>query len=57
MGQGERSPKIVEVSWGRMEVAGLGVGKDYKAVPRWWARVGLVRDRYQARPGSRPGKR
>jgi hypothetical protein len=24
--QGERSPKIVDVSWGRMDVAGLGIG-------------------------------
>jgi hypothetical protein len=27
------SPKILAVSWGRMEVAGLGVGKDFKLYP------------------------
>lgn len=29
----EQSPKILSVSWGRMEVAGLGVGKDLKLYP------------------------
>lgn len=29
----ERSPKILDVSWGRMDVEGLGVGKDYKLYP------------------------
>ena len=27
------SPTILELSWGRMEVAGLGVGKDFKLYP------------------------
>jgi hypothetical protein len=27
------SPLILAVSWGRMEVAGLGVGKDFKLYP------------------------
>jgi len=27
------SPRIVDISWGRMEVEGLGVGKDYKLYP------------------------
>jgi hypothetical protein len=30
---GARSPKILAISWGRMEVAGLGVGKDFKLYP------------------------
>ncbi|HEU4426340.1 MAG TPA: MTH938/NDUFAF3 family protein [Pilimelia sp.] len=29
----ERSPRILDVSWGRMDVEGLGVGKDYKLYP------------------------
>jgi len=31
--QGERSPKILDLSWGRMEVDGLGVEKDWKLHP------------------------
>jgi hypothetical protein len=31
--QGERSPKIVDLSWGRMEVDGLGIEKDWKLYP------------------------
>jgi hypothetical protein len=31
--QGERSPKILDLSWGRMEVDGLGVEKDWKLYP------------------------
>ncbi len=27
------SPKITHISWGRMEVDGLGVGKDFKLYP------------------------
>jgi hypothetical protein len=30
---GRSSPKIVDVSWGRMEVDGLGTGKDFKLYP------------------------
>ncbi len=33
MSGGARSPKILAISWGRMEVAGLGVGKDFKLYP------------------------
>ncbi len=29
----ESSPRILAVSWGRMEVEGLGVGKDFKLYP------------------------
>jgi hypothetical protein len=40
------SPKILSVSWGRMEVEGLGVGKDFKLYPgggeEWdWSRTGM----------------
>ena len=28
-----RSPRILDVSWGRMEVEGLGVAKDFKLFP------------------------
>jgi hypothetical protein len=39
------APKIVDISWGRMEVEGLGVGKDYKLYPgggrEWdWSETG-----------------
>ena len=33
VGQRNRSPRILEISWGRMEVEGLGVGKDFKLYP------------------------
>jgi hypothetical protein len=33
MGQEERPPRILEISWGRMEVEGLGAGKDFKLWP------------------------
>src|SRR5687768_17371823 len=41
----ERSPKIVAISWGRMEVEGLGSGKDFKLHPaggrEWdWSETG-----------------
>jgi hypothetical protein len=29
----KRSPKITHISWGRMKVEGLGVGRDYKLYP------------------------
>jgi len=43
--QGERSPRVLDVSWGRMDVEGLGVGKDYKLYPgggrEWdWSETG-----------------
>src|SRR5215813_10752590 len=28
-----RSPRVLELSWGRMDVEGLGVGKDFKLYP------------------------
>jgi len=30
---GQRSPLVVAISWGRMEVEGLGAGKDFKLFP------------------------
>jgi hypothetical protein len=41
----KRPPRIVQVSWGRMEVEGLGAGKDFKLYPgggrAWdWAETG-----------------
>jgi len=43
--QDKRSPKILEISWGHMDVEGLGVGKDFKLYPgggrHWdWAETG-----------------
>lgn len=32
-GNGLRSPRIIRVSWGRMEVEGLGAGRDFKLWP------------------------
>jgi hypothetical protein len=29
----DRSPRVLDLSWGRMEVEGLGVGKDFKLYP------------------------
>ncbi|MBO0867759.1 MAG: hypothetical protein J2P15_04265 [Micromonosporaceae bacterium] len=28
-----RSPRIISISWGHIEVAGLGIGKDFKLYP------------------------
>ena len=41
----ERSPKIVAISWGHMEVDGIGSGKDFKLYPgggrEWdWSETG-----------------
>jgi hypothetical protein len=43
--QQKRSPRIVRLSWGRMEVEGLWAGKDFKLYPgggrAWdWAEAG-----------------
>jgi hypothetical protein len=48
------SPRIVDIAWGRMEVAGLGVGKDFKLHPGggrpWdWTETGTRHD-----PGIQP---
>lgn len=55
MGTDARSPRILGISWGRMEVEGLGVGKDFKLHPgggrEWdWAETGT-----RHRPGIQPG--
>jgi len=49
-----RSPRIVSVAWGRMEVEGLGVGKDFVLFPggghEWdWGATGMSHN-----PGIRP---
>jgi hypothetical protein len=54
MNQPSRSPKILDVSWGRMDVTDLGVGKDYKLYPgggrEWdWTETGT-----QHVPGIQP---
>ncbi len=41
----KRSPRIARISWGRMQVEGLGAGKDFKLYPgggrAWdWAETG-----------------
>jgi hypothetical protein len=43
--QDKRPPRIVQISWGRMQVEGLGAGKDFKLYPgggrAWdWAETG-----------------
>src|SRR5262245_15178520 len=43
--EGKQSPRIIDVSWGRMEVAGVGTGKDFKLYPgggrEWdWSETG-----------------
>jgi hypothetical protein len=43
--QEKRSPRIIRVYWGRMEVEGVGMGKDFKLYPgggrAWdWAETG-----------------
>jgi hypothetical protein len=45
MGNGERSPRILSIAWGRIGVEGLGVAKDVKLFPgggrQWdWAETG-----------------
>ena len=45
MKQQKPSPRIVRISWGRMEIEGLGAGKDFKLYPgggrAWdWAETG-----------------
>ncbi len=50
----KRSPKVLSVAWGRMDVEGLGTGKDFKLYPgggrEWdWAETGM-----RHRPGIQP---
>lgn len=33
MGDGMRSPRILAVRWGRLDVEGIGAGKDFKLYP------------------------
>ena len=53
-GARERSPKVLHLSWGRMDVEGLGTGKDFKLYPgggrAWdWSETGT-----QHEPGIQP---
>jgi hypothetical protein len=50
----EQSPRILAIAWGRMEVEGLGSGKDFKLYPgggrEWdWSETGMRHD-----PGIQP---
>ncbi len=54
MDQGKVSPRILEISWGHIEVEGLGAGKDFKLYPgggrEWdWTETGT-----RHRPGIQP---
>lgn len=54
MSESQRSPKVSHVSWGRIEVEGVGVGKDFKVYPgggrEWdWSETGTQHD-----PGIQP---
>jgi hypothetical protein len=54
MAEKQRSPKILNVSWGQIEVEGVGVGKDFKLYPggarEWnWTETGTRHD-----PGIQP---
>jgi hypothetical protein len=54
MGDRKRAPRILAISWGRMDVEGLGVGKDFKLYPgggrAWdWTETGT-----QHVPGIQP---
>ena len=54
MDDAPRSPRISHISWGRMEVEGVGVGKDFKLYPgggrEWdWRETGTQHD-----PGIQP---
>ncbi|MEJ2722398.1 MAG: Mth938-like domain-containing protein [bacterium] len=54
MSHNPQSPRITHISWGRMEVEGLGVGKDFKLYPgggrAWdWTETGT-----QHEPGIQP---
>ncbi|MET7426006.1 Mth938-like domain-containing protein [Dactylosporangium sp. NPDC005555] len=54
MGDWKPAPRIVSVSWGRMEVEGVGIGKDFKVYPgggrAWdWRETGTNHD-----PGIQP---
>jgi hypothetical protein len=54
MDQEKTSPRILSISWGHMEVEGLGAGKDFKLYPgggrEWnWSETGMSHS-----PGIRP---
>jgi hypothetical protein len=55
LNQDKRPPRILAICWGRMQVEGLGAGKDFKLYPgggrAWdWAETGTRHS-----PGIQPG--
>ena len=56
MEQEKSSPRILEISWGHMQIEGLGAGKDFKLYPgggrEWdWAETGTRHS-----PGIQPAE-
>jgi hypothetical protein len=49
-----RSPKIVNLSWGRMEVDGVGTGKDFKLYPGGGREWDWSETRTRHSPGIQP---
>ncbi len=54
-GSNENSPRILSIKWGKMEVEGIGAGKDFKLWPgggrNWnWSEHGTAHS-----PGIQPG--
>jgi hypothetical protein len=47
-----RSTRVRQLSWGPMQIEGLGTGKDYKLYAGWRPSVGLVRDWDEPRAGA-----
>ena len=50
----KRPPRIVQVSWGRMEVEGLGAGKDFKLYPGGGRAWDWAKTRTRHSPGIQP---
>jgi len=55
MGDGKRSPRILALRWGQMDLEGVGAGKDFKLYPgggrEWdWNETGTKHS-----PGIQPG--
>jgi hypothetical protein len=52
--QEKRSPRIIQVSWGRMEVEGLDAGKDFKLYPGGGCAWGWAETGTRHSPGIQP---
>lgn len=50
----KRSPRIAGISWGRMEVEGLGAGKDFKLYPGGGRAWDWAETRTRHSPGIQP---